>query len=184
MAFSLLFTGHMIDKPDRPHPRFPPDHEGRARDRISTAISSFISDCAAQEPDPQIIGFASAARGGDILFHEESRRLSLKTVIVLPFSPEQFVKSSVEIKLEDQWASRFWDLWNETRPEDRRVLGLPDKDWSYVECNLRLVQLARSIGHVRLIALWDGEKGDGVGGPSSMIDALGANERVDILSPN
>src|SRR5258705_10451508 len=184
MAFSLLFTGHMIDKPDRPVPRFPPDHEGRARDRISRAISSCISDCAAQERDPQIIGFASAARGGDILFHEESRRLSLRTVLVLPFSPGQSVKSSVEINLDDRWASRFWNLWNETRSEDRRVLGLPDTDRSYVECNLRLVQLARSSGHVRLIALWNGEKGDGVGGPASMIDALRPNERVEILSPH
>jgi hypothetical protein len=184
MAFSLLFTGHMIDKPDRPHPRFPPDHEGRARGQISNAISSFISDCATQERNPQIIGFASAARGGDILFHEESRRQSLRTVIVLPFSPEQFVKSSVEINLDDQWASRFWDLWNETRSEDRRVLGLADTDRSYAECNLRLIQLARSNGHVRLIALWNGDKGDGVGGPASMIDALRPNERVEILSPN
>jgi hypothetical protein len=184
MAFSLLFTGHMIDKPDRPHPRFPPDHEGRARDRISTAIASFTSDCAAQERDPQIIAFASAARGGDILFHEESRRLSLRTVIVLPFSPEQFVKSSVELRPNDQWTSRFWNLWNKTSSEDRRILGLPDTDRSYVECNLRLVQLARSSGHVRLIALWDGEKGDGVGGPASMIDALRPDERAEILSPN
>src|SRR4030081_1165307 len=108
MAFSLLFTGHMIDKPDRPHPRFPPTYEGRARDRISSAIFSFVSDCAAQQRDPQILGFASAARGGDILFHEECRRLSLRTVIVLPFGPNQFVKNSVEINPGDQWASRFW----------------------------------------------------------------------------
>jgi hypothetical protein len=184
MAFSLLFTGHMIDKPNRSHPRFPPDHEGRARARISNAISSFISDCAAQERDPQIIGFASAARGGDILFHEECQRLSIRTVIVLPFNPEQFFKSSVEINPGDQWGSRFWNLWNKARAEDRRVLGLPDTDRSYVECNLRLVQLARSNGHVRLLALWDGEKGDGVGGPASMIDALEPNERAEILSPN
>jgi hypothetical protein len=94
------------------------------------------------------------------------------------------VKSSVEINLDDRWASRFWDLWNETRSEDRCVLGLPDTDRSYVECNLRLVQLARSNSHVRLIALWNGEKGDGIGGPASMIDALRPNERVEILSPN
>jgi hypothetical protein len=184
MAFSLLFTGHMIDKPDRPHPRFPPDHEGRARDRISSAISSFVSDCAAEERDPQIVGFASAARGGDILFHEECRRLSLRTVVVLPFSPKEFVKRSVEINPDDDWVSRFWNLWNETRSEDRRALGLPDTDRSYVECNLRLIQLARSNGPVHLIALWNGEKGDGIGGPTSMIDALRPNERVEILSPN
>jgi len=177
MAFSLLFTGHMIDKPDRADPRFPPNREGRARDRISSAIASFISDCAAQEQDPKIIGFASAARGGDILFHEEARRQSLRTVIVLPFIPEQFVKSSVEISLDDQWTSRFWALWNETRSEDRCVLGLPDAGPSYAECNLRLAQLARSNGQVRLIALWNGEKGDGIGGPPSMIDALRSNER-------
>jgi hypothetical protein len=184
MTFSLLFTGHMIDKPNRSHPRFPPDHEGRARDRISNAISRFISDCAAQEGDPQIMGFASAARGGDILFHEESRRQALRTVIVLPFSPEQFVKSSVEINPDDQWASRFWNLWNYTRSEDRCVLGLPDTDRSYVECNLHLVELARSNGHVRLIALWNREEGDGIGGPASMIDALRPNERAEILSPD
>lgn len=184
MAFSLLFTGHMIDKPNRPHPRFPPDHEARARDRISRAISSFVSDCASQERCPRIVGFASAARGGDILFHEESRRLSLRTIIVLPFGPEEFVKSSVEINPDDQWGSRFWDLWNETRAEDRCVLCLPDTARSYVDCNLRLVQLARSNGHVRLIALWNGDKGDGIGGPESMIEALGPDERAEILSPN
>ncbi|SRR6266851_5848286 len=184
MVFSLLFTGHMIDKPDRAHPRFPPDHEGRVRDRISSAILSFLSDCAAQERDPEIVGYASAARGGDILFHEECRRMSLRTVIVLPFGPKQFVKSSVEIDPDDQWASRFWGLWKETRSEDRGALDLPDTDRSYVECNLRLIQLARSNGPIHLIALWNGEKGDGIGGPTSMIDALRPNERVEILSPN
>jgi hypothetical protein len=184
MAFSLLFTGHMIDKPDRAYPRFPPNHEGRARDRISTAIVSFISACAAEQQDPKIIGFASAARGGDILFHEEARRMLLRTVIVLPFIPEQFVKSSVEIGLDDQWTSRFWALWNETRFEDRCVLGLPDAEQSYAECNLQLVRLARLNGQVRLIALWNGERGDGIGGPASMIDALRSNERVEILSLN
>jgi hypothetical protein len=46
MAFYLLFTGHMTDKPDRPRPRFPADHESKVRDRTSSAISSFVSDCA------------------------------------------------------------------------------------------------------------------------------------------
>src|SRR5712671_6526233 len=63
MAFSLLFTGHMLDKPGRPRPRFPADHEGRVREKISSAISCFVTDCVAQQPDAQIIGFASAARG-------------------------------------------------------------------------------------------------------------------------
>jgi hypothetical protein len=34
----FLFSGHMIDTPDRPVPRFPPDKENLAADRIGEAL--------------------------------------------------------------------------------------------------------------------------------------------------
>ncbi|MER9465363.1 hypothetical protein NKI82_05495 [Mesorhizobium sp. M0482] len=54
----------MIDKPGRVEPRFPPESARAARRRIRAAIASFLEN----ESEGQVIGFASGARGGDILF--------------------------------------------------------------------------------------------------------------------
>jgi hypothetical protein len=43
-----------------------------------------------------VLGFASGAGGGDILFHEECRSRQIDTTMVLPFEPNQFVGCSVE----------------------------------------------------------------------------------------
>src|SRR5437867_380615 len=83
MALSLLFTGHMVDLPDRKAPRFPPALEESARKRIGVELDGAKGMSVCQ-------GFASCARGGDILFHEECRARGIETVIVLPFPPEEF----------------------------------------------------------------------------------------------
>ena len=65
-----MFAGHMLDHPDRPAPRFPPALEAAAaqaiRDRLVGTLKHSRRGC---------IGIASAARGGDILFHEQARVL-------------------------------------------------------------------------------------------------------------
>lgn len=181
MAVSLLFTGHMIDLPNRPKPRFPASLEQAARLRIGEAIESALPDLSAPK---EALGFASGARGGDILFHEECRSRGIGTVIVLPFEADEFVKSSVE-GVGDEWPTRFWNLWNATPPDRQCVLSLaPTDEKAYALCNTKLLEMARQNGHTHLIALWDGKGGDGPGGTADLVSRLGEEDKPNIIAPS
>ncbi len=180
-AMSMLFTGHMIDLPNRPEPRFPAPLESAARKRIGAAIERVSSELR----DRSIVqGFASGARGGDILFHEECRTRQIDTFIVLPFEPHEFVRTSVEGVPEGDWVRRFWDLWNTTPAEHRRVLGLPQTDEAYAICNMALLEMAHRHGLVHLFALWDGKGGDGRGGTADLVSRLRTEDKSDIFAPS
>ena len=104
MPTSLLFTGHMVDKPDRPVPRFPSSSEAAAQQRIAQAIFPFgVGRSKRGEP---VQGFASAARGGDILFHEQCRSQGIATIIILPFPPDVFASTSVAGVPTGAWEQR------------------------------------------------------------------------------
>jgi hypothetical protein len=180
---SLLFTGHMIDLPDRPEPRFPPSLEQAAHARIAAAIERRVSGLN-QAARAAVLGFASGARGGDILFHEGCRSHQIDTVIVLPFDPDNFVKHSVDGIPDADWPERFWDLWNDTPPARRCVMGLPLNDQAFAICNEKLLERARRHGRVHLIALWDGRGADGPGGTADLVSRLHGEDEPDIFSPS
>lgn len=182
MAISLLFTGHMVDLPNRRQPRFPQSLEAAAKREIRKRVARQRDEFAICE----MAGFASAARGGDILFHEICRKLGIKTAIVLPFEPEQFVATSVAGIPGGRWRSRFWSLWDDEECTlFREVLGLPETDDVYRLCNSRVLELAKERGQVHLIAFWDGKKGDGPGGTADLVEqAKGAGDAPDIFSPD
>jgi hypothetical protein len=182
MAISLLFTGHMIDKPDRPDPRFPAALEEEVRDRIARAIAPY----APSRSGEPVRGFASAARGGDILFHERCRAFGIPTAIVLPFPPETFLGTSVRMMEDvdrDPWVRRFQTLWGATPRWMREVMDLPIADESYRLCNIRLVSWARQHGRTHLIAFWDGKSSGGPGGTADMVAHADAAGEPDIFSP-
>lgn len=178
MPVSMLFTGHMIDKPGRPKPRFPSELESAAAARIATAIAPY----ATTDTDP-VMGFASCARGGDILFHEQCRVVRVPTTIVLPFSPDLFVQTSVTGIPGRDWEQRFWYLWTTTPEAQREILNLPQSEDAYSTCNLRLLERAQQHGTVHLIALWDGKPGDGPGGTADLVARVGTSNNPDIFSP-
>ena len=60
----LVFAGHMIDRPDRPTPRFPSEFESAVAKEIQRKIDML-------KPG---FGFASAASGSDIIFLEAMPR--------------------------------------------------------------------------------------------------------------
>lgn len=177
MSIALVFTGHMTDLPDRKAPRFPPSLEGAARDAIGAELDKLKTRAIAG-------GFASGARGGDILFHEECRRRGIPTTIVLPFHPDRFVKSSVEGAEGGDWVRRFRVLWEQTPAPARLVLDLPATDEAFAACNERLLDLARRQGSVHLVALWDGKGGDGPGGTADMVRQAGeSGDRPHVIAP-
>jgi hypothetical protein len=188
MAISLLFTGHMVDLPGRAEPRFPSSLEDAARMRIAKAVAPYVpSEGQSRGSETSaVLGFASGARGGDLLFHEECRRRGIDTVVALPFKPEQFIQTSVDIK-ETDWERRFWDVWNATPAERRHVLGLdPGDKEAYAICNTRLLDMARQRGRIHLIALWDGKESGGKGGTADLVSIARteAGDEPDIFSPH
>jgi hypothetical protein len=92
----LVFTGHMIDRPQRPSPRFPSVLEPFVRDSIAARLAE-VRPMAA---------YGSAACGADILCLEEIQRLGGETHVILPFPPPEFRKVSVEFA-EGDWSARF-----------------------------------------------------------------------------
>jgi hypothetical protein len=177
MTLSLIFTGHMVDLPGRKPPRFPPEIEEPARRRIGREL-----DKAKLVPGRR--GFASAARGGDILFHEACRERGIDTVIVLPFVPDKFVGTSVAGVPDGDWENRFWNLWNGVASERRLVLDLPVSDAAYAACNTKVLELARRHGRIHLLALWDGGGGDGPGGTADLVaQARAAGDQPVVISP-
>jgi class 3 adenylate cyclase len=92
----VVFSGHMIDHPNRRDPRFPEYIAESVKKEIEKTIDKL---------DVQI-GYSSAACGADILFAEAilSRRGELN--ILLPFRQEDFIKTSVGFAGK-QWVDRF-----------------------------------------------------------------------------
>ena len=137
-SLSLLFTGHMVDARDREAPRFPPTLVELAQKEIARRVARHGGEGKAD-----VKGFASLARGGDVLFHEVCRSQGIDTVIVLPFSAEAFLKTSVEGAEGGNWPERFRRIWNETPSDAKYNLGLPQSDEAYAKCNERLLACER-----------------------------------------
>jgi hypothetical protein len=131
---ALAFTGHMIDLPGRFPPRFPPELADAAGEEIERRIARQTSGLA----KTSVKGFASLARGGDILFHEICRGLGFETEVVLPFAPDLFVKTSVEGAENGHWPQRFQKIWCGTRRSKTRVeLGIGRPPELYTENDFR-----------------------------------------------
>jgi hypothetical protein len=179
-AHALLFSGHMVDLPSRPHPRFPPTMVPAAADAIAAAM-----DLQLEPFDPAtVIAISSLARGGDILFQEHARGRNLTPHVVLPFKPEVFVEESVRGVETGDWEERFWRVWNRTPPEHREILTVAKDENPYKACNKRLLELAHQLSEkVTLIALSDGTA-DGAGGTQDLIhrtrEVGGHTEVIDV----
>jgi hypothetical protein len=171
----IIFTGHMIDAPERPKPRFPAACEEKAREAIRAALKPLAGD-----PETTL-GLAGGACGGDILFHEECSKLSVRTRLRLTLPPGPFLARSVAHAGEN-WIRRFHDLTASLKDETQ-VLAASEElpDWLktlanydvFQRTNIWLLEEALSLGarEVALIALWDGKPGDGPGGTQHLVES-------------
>ena len=90
------FAGHMIDRPGRPIPRFPPMLESTVattlRQRLHTLHRPIV--------------YSSVACGADLLFVEAAFAMGAEVNIVLPCDRDDFVRTSVAFA-GDGWVERF-----------------------------------------------------------------------------
>lgn len=169
---ALLFSGHMMDAPDRPTPRFPPHKENIAKQKIAKAL-----DAIGAGPDD--LALAQGASGGDILFLEACRDRGVRLQLMLPLKEAEFIQRSILPSAEgDKWRDRYFTLAASMKDAPRIMpdeIGPPPKDVSPFErCNLWLLYtaLAYGIDKIRFICLWDGGGGDGPGGTQHMYNEV------------
>lgn len=176
-----VFSGHMIDRPERPAPRFPPSAEEDVRTRLRAIVS--LRRVA--------FGYASCACGGDILFLEEVLAAGGKVVVAPPLPLETTVARSVAVA-PGNWESRLRAVLahpNATLLESECDETGEDDAIVYSFCNRHLFGLAtlraRELGFpLRGMCVWDGKTGATPGGTSSAIKRWQMAELpIDIVPP-
>jgi hypothetical protein len=168
----LLFTGHRIDAPDRPRPRFPAEAVPQAQAAIAAAIADEMAVGTVRS------GLAGAASGGDILFHELCLAAGVPTRVCLALPEREYVTASLS-DAGPSWVERFWRLIE--RSDGVRYLNASDQlprwlrakrgydVWQRSSRWLLHEAMATPDAKVTLIALWDGAGGDGPGGTADLV---------------
>jgi hypothetical protein len=162
----VLFSGHMIDAPDRKTPRFPPTREGAA----AAAIANALSKIGVTEGDIAICG---GACGGDLLFAEACLVQRMRLEIYIPFDEPTFLADSVDFAGSD-WHGRYLAAKSSATlhvmPEE--LGSLPKDENAYERNNQWMLKRAARYGGEKLafICLWNGEGGDGPGGARHLMD--------------
>jgi hypothetical protein len=164
----FLFSGHVIDAPDRDTPRFPADKEPIAAAKIGEVLDALRAGA-------QDIAFSQAAAGGDLLFLEACQQRGVRCHVLLPFPEPQFIEKSILRSANaEQWRTRFFAMQRRLLDPCRvmpEALGPPPEGVDpYERCNQWLLYsaLVNGVDKVRLIVLWNGSGGDGPGGTAHM----------------
>jgi hypothetical protein len=164
----FLFSGHMIDTPDRTVARFPPDKEPLAKGAIARLLEELGAGC-------EDLAVCGGACGGDLLFAEAAlaRRVALE--IYLPFAEPAFIAESVDFAGGD-WLARFVAARSagtlHVMPYERGPLR--EGADAYEQNNLWMLEAAGRFGmhKVEFVCLWDGQGGDGPGGTQHLLQQV------------
>jgi tetratricopeptide (TPR) repeat protein len=179
----FLFSGHMIDAPDRKDPRFPPDKEPIAAKAIADRLDALGAG-------PEDLAICGGACGGDLLFAEACLARGLKLELRIPFDEPTFIEKSVAFA-PGNWTDRFYQVKGNP---NAKLFVMPDelgptpkKVNPYARDNLWQLYTALSWGpdKVRFICLWNRKGGDGPGGTEHMYETVKKySGRVYILDTN
>lgn len=159
-----VFAGHMIDRPQRLQPRFPPELEPLVSEAIRIQLDALDAR----------LGYCSAASGSDILFAESLLARGGEVRIVLPFEREEFIQDSVA-PAGAKWIKRFdrvMERATEVIVVSQRQQG--DRSLAYEYSNQILYGLAQMRANqlettLTPLAVWNGKPGDGPGGTATMV---------------
>ena len=188
----LVFSGHMIDAPGRATPRFPARQEQMAKEQITEAIRAIKA--AADGQGEQLIGMAGASDGGDVLFHEACAELGIDTEVFLPV-PELAYRVTATSGWPG-WVERYHAVLRRVREKAREknkkedgvhVLARTDRLPAWLQGRAGYSTWQRSnrwilhhawatttVDRVTVLALWNGEPGDGPGGTANMVETAQA----------
>src|SRR5262245_36101120 len=161
----VLFSGHMIDAPDRKTPRFPAGKEPFA----AAAIVDALSRIGVAGGDLAICG---GACGGDLLFAEACLAKGMQVELYIPFDEPTFLAESVDFA-GGNWRERYFAVKSKATlhlmPDE---LGpLPAGENAFERNNQWMLAMAARFGGERMafICLWNGQGGDGPGGAKHLM---------------
>lgn len=179
----FLFSGHMIDTPDRPVPRFPAAQETVAARAIGVTLDTL-------EAGAGDLALCSGACGGDILFAEACLLRGVRLEIWLPFDTATFLEKSVSFA-GPGWSTRFQTIQDNPLANVSITPGqtefATETATPYARTNLWLLQraFARGEDKVHFICLWNRQGGDGPGGTEQMHDEVNKRTgQVHLLDTN
>ena len=168
----LLFSGHMVDAPDRASPRFPADKEPIAAQKIAAALDQLGAGAGD-------LALTQGAAGGDLLFLEACLQRGVRCMLLLPFEEPKFIEESLLTSKDgERWRERYFAVKAQLKDAPRIMpdeLGpLPKGANAYERCNLWLLYtaLAWGVDKVRFVCLWNGGGGDGPGGTAHMYNEV------------
>ncbi len=168
----VVFSGHMIDRPGRNPPRFPPGEEARVKAEIKSYLRSVNAG----------FGYSSAACGADIIFCECLLELEAKVQLVLPCPVNAFKRQSVSWA-GPEWERRFLNVLSmatntlvaspadyagsDTEPAPTMGLVFANR----IITGLAVLQAQALDFELRALAVWDGNgvNGSNSGGTGSVI---------------
>lgn len=178
-----LCSGHMIDTPDRPAPRFPERKADAVRARIAQQLEQW-------KIGPGDLAICGGACGADILFAEECVARGAQLRLLLAQEVDAFVGDSVR-RAGNDWVRRFHALRDkaEAAIQPERLGQAPNDVSIYARTNLWMINTARveaiDPGKIFALLVWDEKPaGDGPGGTSDFrqkICLLGG--QVEIINP-
>ena len=96
-----IFGGHMVDAPGRPTPRFPDE----AVKDVATRIENWLRANAIRT------SFSSAAAGSDLIFLTAAQAAGIRTHIILPFAPTDFIETKCYGRTESNGLSGSTAFW-------------------------------------------------------------------------
>ncbi len=169
----LLFSGHIVDAPGRPVPRFPPAKVPAAAAAIERALDELGAG-------PADLALTQGAAGGDLLFVQACVGRGLRVQLLLPLPEPAFIVQSIECASDGAaWRQRWFDLLPRLGTAPKLLADEGDEPGGkalpgstvFERCNQWLMATALAWGadKLRLICLWDGGGGDGPGGTAHMV---------------
>jgi len=171
----ILFSGHMIDRPGRSEPRFPPEKEKSAAKAIAATLDEL-------EAGPDDIAICGGACGGDLLFAEACVVRDVPLTLYLALPEPAFIDRSVIIG-GNRWLDRFYSV---KESKGVKILIAPDvlgpapkNSNPFARSNLWMLFTTLAYGPERalFITLWNGRDGDGPGGTKDMVDRMKKHSR-------
>ena len=172
----VVVSGHMVDAPGRPEPRFPPEEVARVDAEVRETLDAWGVDGSTTL-------VTGAARGADLLAAEAARDRGAAVRVVLALPPDEFEARSVALDGTD-WAERFRSALSSAKVE---VVEHPPGEDVFAGTNTRMIEIARELDpEPHALLVWNGREGDGPGGTRDFIAQLGyegPGERVRIIDP-
>jgi hypothetical protein len=166
----VVCSGHMIDQPDRPVPRFPRHKEAIVRQQIAQQLGTWGIG-------PGDLAICGGAQGADLLFAECCVALGAQVYLLIPLPETEFLRRSVHLEGAD-WEDRYFEVAKKSNvskffQEDFLKDFSPELneiDNVFARNNLWMLHTAidaARTGELFAILVWDEkETGDGPGGTS------------------